>query len=73
MNLQYGALLSYGGPWTVVVPTLKGGVRLCEDFTKINKFIKRPMHSVKNPKEAVGAINPRAKFFCTFDASKGYW
>ena len=57
----------------VVVPKLKGGVRLCGDFTKMNKFVKRPMHSVKTPKEAVGAINPRAKFFSTFDASQGYW
>ena len=57
----------------VVVPKLKGAEKLSGDFTKMGKFVKRPMHSAKTPKEAVGAINPRAKFFGTFDASKGYW
>ena len=57
----------------VVVSKLKEVIRLCGDFTKMSKFVKRPMHSVKTHKEAVAAINPRAKFFSTFVASKGYW
>ena len=39
----------------------------------MNKFVKRPMHSVKTPKEAVGAINPIAKFFSKFDSFMTPW
>ena len=57
----------------VVVPTSKGGVRICVDLTKLNKCIDRPSYSAKTPREAVTAIDNKAKYFSTFDAKNGYW
>ena len=46
-----------------------GGVRLCVDLTKLNTFVRQPMHPMKTPKEAVSNI----KYFSTLDATQGYW
>ena len=57
----------------VVVPTSKGGVRLCVDLTKLNTFVRRPIHPMKTSKEAVSNIKPESKYFSTLDATQGYW
>ena len=57
----------------VVVPKSKGGVRLCVDLTKLNTFVRRPIHPMKTPKEAVSNIKPESKYFSTLDATQGYW
>lgn len=57
----------------VVVMKPKGGVRICVDLTKLNKYVDRPTYTVKTPKEAVNSIDHRAKYFSTFDAAQGYW
>ena len=57
----------------VVVPKSKGGVRLCVDLTKLNTFVRRPIHPMKTPKEAVSNIKPGSQYFSTLDATQGYW
>ena len=55
------------------MPKSKGGVRLCVDLTKLNTFVRRPIHPMKTPKEAVSNIKPESKYFSTLDATQGYW
>lgn len=57
----------------VVVQKSKGGIRICVDLTKLNKFVKRPIHPLKTPREAVSNIPLGCKYFTTFDAKSGYW
>lgn len=57
----------------VVVPKKNGDVRICVDFTALNKFVKRPNYPVRTPKEAVSQIPPGMKYFTTMDAAHGYW
>ena len=48
-------------------------IRLCVDFTKLNKFVRHEIYQSSTPAEAVAEISAtEAKFFTTFDALKGY-
>lgn len=57
----------------VVVPKQNGGVRLCVDLTKLNKYVNRPTYPTTTPKDSVTNIPPTAKFFTTMDMSQGYF
>ena len=57
----------------VVVEKPGGGIRICVDLTKLNKYVKRPTHPGPSPQEVVSDIPPNQKFFTTLDAIKGYW
>ena len=57
----------------VLVPKPGGGLRLCVDFTKLNKFVKRPGYPLVTPKDVVSQIPNETKYMSTFDATHGYW
>ena len=57
----------------VVVPKPNGGIRLCVDLQKLNKYVRRLYRPSKSPAEAISNISPSSKFFSTLDATKGYW
>ena len=49
-------------------------LRICIDFTHLNKFIQREFHLSNSPFEAVTSIPvEELKYFCKFDARHGYW
>ena len=41
----------------VVVPKPNGGLRLCVDLQKLNKYVRRPYHPLKSPAEAISNIS----------------
>ena len=47
-------------------------LRLTIDLRKLNDFVKRPMHPVRNAEDCVRSVPPTAQFFSTFDAKMGY-
>ena len=48
-------------------------IRLCVDFSKLNKLVKRELYSSNTPSDAVADIsNQHCAFFTVFDALKGY-
>ena len=49
------------------------GFRLCVDLTKLNRFVRRPAHPVRTPRDAVAEIDGSAKWFSALDASDGYF
>ena len=51
----------------------KGGVRLVTDFTKLNKFVRRPVHPFPSTVDILRAIGPDAKLFAKLDAVQGYF
>ena len=57
----------------LVLVAKASGVRICIDLTKLNKFVKRPLHPLITPREAVSQVPTGAKFFTTLDAKSGYW
>lgn len=57
----------------VLISKPNGGVRICVDLTKLNRHVKRPLHPLSTPREAVSSINVNTKIFPTLDAKSGYW
>ena len=55
----------------VCVEKPHGGFRICVDLTRLNKYIKRPIHPGPSPIEVVSDIPPKQKYFTTMDALKG--
>ena len=55
------------------VPKPDGDVRLVSDLVHLNRFVKRPIHPFKPTKDILAIIDPKAKYFATFDAKAGYW
>ncbi len=49
------------------------GLRLCVDLTRLNKYVRRPAHPVRTPRDAVAEIDGSARFFSALDASDGYF
>ena len=48
-------------------------IRLCVDFSKLNKYVKRELYSSSSSSDAVADIsNQHCAFFTVFDALKGY-
>ena len=47
--------------------------RITVDLTGLNKFVKRPVHPTRVPREAVAAIPPGHEGFTTLDSRHGYW
>lgn len=57
----------------VVIRKPDGSLRLCVDFTRLNRFVKRPTHPVRTPRDAVAEIDSEATFYSCFDAACGYF
>ncbi|CAB4041284.1 Hypothetical predicted protein, partial [Paramuricea clavata] len=59
----------------VIVPKKDSDeLRICIDFTRLNKFIQRKFYPSNSPFEAVTSIPAEElKYFCKFDARHGYW
>ncbi len=68
--------IDYSTPWLhpVVVVPKKGttDIRLCVDFTKLNKFVRRPVNPQPTPWETVRNLPKGTTHFAVFDALKGY-
>ena len=60
-------------PLVVVQKPNGRGLRLCVDLTKLNRFVRRPSHPVRTPRDAVADIDGSAQFFSALDASDGYF
>ena len=50
-----------------------GKLRLCVDLRGLNRYVERPVHPIRPPKEVVAVVPPGSAFFSTFDASSGYF
>jgi hypothetical protein len=48
-------------------------VRLVTDYTRLNKFVRRPVHPFPSVKEIVQSIPTGMKFFAKMDAVHGYF
>lgn len=48
-------------------------VRLVTDYTKLNKFVKRPIHPFPSGTDIMQGIPESAKYFSKFDAVHGYF
>ena len=68
--------IDYPTPWLhpIVVVPKKGttDIRICVDFTKLNKFVKRPVNPQPTPWETVRNLPKGTTHFAVFDALKGY-
>jgi hypothetical protein len=56
----------------VIAPKSDGGIRVCGDFTILNKSIIRPHFETATPFQAVRTIPPGMHFLTVTDALKGY-
>jgi len=56
-----------------LVRKANGKLRLCVDLRPLNKYVERPHHPLKAPRDVISSIPPTAKWFSTFDAASGYF
>ena len=56
----------------IVVPKKSGKLRLCIDFTRLNKAVKREFHPLPNAQETLSELG-NSKIFSKLDANCGYW
>lgn len=57
----------------VFVPKPNNGIRVCTDYTELNKSVRRPIHPFPSPLDIISSIPPDVKYFCKLDAKKGYF
>ena len=55
------------------VPKPDGSLRFTVYLRGLNKYVKRPVHPLTTPVQAVQSIPSDAKWFSSADAKKGYW
>jgi hypothetical protein len=60
-------------PPLVVLRKPDGRLRVCVDHTRLNKYVRRPTHPVRTPKDAVSQIDSDTVYFSCFDATNGYF
>jgi hypothetical protein len=48
-------------------------LRIVVDHTRLNRFVRRPTHPTRTPRDAVVEIDRGANFFSCFDAANGYY
>ena len=48
-------------------------VRLVTDYTKLNKFVVRPVHPFPSVPDIIQSIPSRAAYFAKLDATHGYF
>lgn len=56
----------------VVVPKASGALRICVDFTELNKYILREWHPIPAVEHTLGMLQG-AKLFSKIDANSGFW
>ncbi|XP_049275480.1 uncharacterized protein K02A2.6-like [Rhipicephalus sanguineus] len=56
----------------VVVPKPSGDVRICVDFTELNRYVLREWHPIPSVEHTLGLLHG-AKVFSKLDANSGFW
>lgn len=56
----------------LVVPKKSGAIRLCIDYTQLNRAVKREYHPLPSTDEVLAEIND-SQIFSKLDANSGYW
>ena len=56
----------------LVVPKKNNAIRVCIDFTKLNRAVKREYHPLPTTEETISELG-KAKYFSKLDANSGYW
>ena len=56
----------------IVVPKKNGKIRVCIDFTRLNKAVKRAYHPLPATDETIATLG-KSKYFSKLDANCGYW
>ena len=49
-----------------------GDLRLVIDYTRLNKYVRRPVHTFPSTQEILSGIDPQSKVFAKLDATQGY-
>ena len=75
--LDGGVLMRQDDPteWCALgffVAKKNGDLRLVVDYTKLNKYVRRPVHMFPSTQEILSGIDPSSKIFAKLDATQGY-
>jgi len=55
----------------VVIPKSNGGVRICSDVTRLNKYVKREVFPMATVDDSIAQVSGRV--FSKLDANSGFW
>ena len=68
--------VDYATEWChamVLVPKPSGGVRVCVDFTPLNRYVERPAYPTRTAQSVVADMPAGQRWFSTLDAKMGYF
>ena len=60
-------------PMVIVPKKDSSEPRITVDLTGLNKYVRRPAHPTRVPREVVASIPRGMKYFTTMDSRHGYW
>ena len=63
----------WAAPLVVIQDAKSRKIRLCVDHTRLNKFVLRPNHPTRTPRDAVAGVDSECQFYTSFDAANGYY
>ncbi|XP_046438430.1 uncharacterized protein LOC124189960 [Daphnia pulex] len=63
----------WAAPLVVIRNAKTGKIRICVDHTRLNKFVLRPTHPTRTPRDAVAEVDSESRYFTSFDAANGYY
>lgn len=79
MALRSGVIVKVEEPTEWISPAFfvqkpdPSKARLVTDYSALNRFVHRPVHTFPSPLMAIRAIDPKAKLFAKLDAVSGYF
>lgn len=65
--------LEWADPLVVIRNAKTWNIRIYVDHTRLNKFVLRPTHPMRTPRDAVTEIDSECRFYTSFDAANGYY
>ena len=57
----------------MIVPKPNGGIRACEVLTRLNKYVRRPVHPLLSTRDAISGISGSSSFITKANAIRGIW
>ncbi len=53
----------WAAPLVVIRNAKTGKIRICVDHTRLNKFVLRPTHPTRTPRDAVAEVDSESRYF----------
>ncbi len=60
----------WAAPLVVIRNAKTGKIRICVDHKRLSKFVLRPTHPTRTPRDAVAEVDSESRYFTSFDGQR---